>query len=325
MWVVNIGPGRFTAWKLTRFNHWIGGFVGLTADLVILLHFVFFPDGITAIIIALEQMKGSSLSSVPVKLHGYYSQVKLHLCITVTYPMCYVYLFRSKLNLLANYFFFFFWPFVLWCNHWLSWQTQYLVSSNNLSFFFLVHELDIVLYKLLFRPFNQSCVGFRSSEQHIICCTLLLCMLLLHCWSPLLLPANLIPLRTNSHSCSFFSSSSCQQLSVSVVQFVCLVSFPCMSIYNFISLAYTSQISKHDFRLFKALPTQAEAHTHNTRAEWQSKFISECYFLYVAKSFRSFGRRNDNAFGCSPATAVFLCHYHSTNAPYTLTQRNHRS
>ena len=104
--------------------------------------------------------------------------------------------FRPKSYLLANCFL----PFVLWCNHWMSWQTQYLVSSNDL--FFVVCELNIVFYKLLFRPFNQSCVGFRSAEQHIMCCTLLPRRLLLHCWSPVLLPANLIPLRTNSHSSS---------------------------------------------------------------------------------------------------------------------------
>jgi len=109
--------------------------------------------------------------------------------------------FRPKLYLLANCVFL---PFVLWCNHWLSWQTQCLVSSNDLTFFILMYELDIVFYKLLFKPFNQSCVGFRSAEQHIMCRTLLLCRLLLHCWSPLLLPANLIPLRTNSHSSSCF-------------------------------------------------------------------------------------------------------------------------
>jgi len=60
-------------------------------------------------------------------------------------------------------------------------------------------------------------------------------------------------------------------MSVCLVQFVCLVNLPCAYFHNFVSLACTSQISKHDFRLFIFLPPHAKAHTYdfvsNTRAE----------------------------------------------------------
>jgi len=59
--------------------------MGLTANLVTLLHFVFFLDEI--IVIIHLHRRNPTPAQGPVKLHGYYRHVKLHLCITVTHPM----------------------------------------------------------------------------------------------------------------------------------------------------------------------------------------------------------------------------------------------